>query len=197
MIRLEKRPQPSRTWTAVTPVIAVIATMIAGGLLFVALGKDPFVAIRTIFWDPLFNETVRSIFETPTPCEGWTFDPDCDRAVTRLPSWHLEHRSRRSVYHGRHIWGSGGTCVLSAGGLVDLSADGPCRCFWRMGLGNDTRHLANPLQYKRNPCISCFWFTLPKISWHRCRWDCCETRTGPDFRAAGTCSNTRPLRMKS
>jgi simple sugar transport system permease protein len=31
-------------------------TMIAGGLLFALLGKDPVVAIRTIFWDPLFNE---------------------------------------------------------------------------------------------------------------------------------------------
>ncbi|MDA0962161.1 MAG: ABC transporter permease, partial [Proteobacteria bacterium] len=56
MIRLEKRPQPSRFWTAATPVLAVLATMVAGGILFAALGKDPFVAIRTIFWDPLFNE---------------------------------------------------------------------------------------------------------------------------------------------
>ena len=30
--------------------------MIVGGLLFAALGKDPVVAIRTIFWDPLFGE---------------------------------------------------------------------------------------------------------------------------------------------
>lgn len=56
MIRLEKRPTPSRTWVAVTPVLAVLLTMIAGGLMFWALGKNPFEAIRTIFWDPLFNE---------------------------------------------------------------------------------------------------------------------------------------------
>jgi simple sugar transport system permease protein len=56
MIRLEKRPQPSRAWTLVTPLLAVIATMIAGGLMFAALGKDPFAAIKLIFWDPLFNE---------------------------------------------------------------------------------------------------------------------------------------------
>ena len=55
MIRLEKRPQPSRAWTLATPVLAVIATMIAGCLLFAFLGADPLVAIRTIFWDPLFN----------------------------------------------------------------------------------------------------------------------------------------------
>ncbi|MEM8580274.1 MAG: ABC transporter permease [Pseudomonadota bacterium] len=56
MIRLEKRPNPSRLWTALTPVLAVLLTMIAGGILFAILGKDPIEAIRTIFWDPLFNE---------------------------------------------------------------------------------------------------------------------------------------------
>ena len=56
MIRLEKRPQPSRVWTLVTPVLAVIATMIAGALLFAVLGKAPLESIRTIFWDPLFSE---------------------------------------------------------------------------------------------------------------------------------------------
>ncbi|PJF09483.1 ABC transporter permease [Pseudorhodobacter sp. MZDSW-24AT] len=55
MIRLEKRPSPSRFWQASTPVLAVVLTMIAGGLMFAALGKNPFEAIRTIFWDPLFN----------------------------------------------------------------------------------------------------------------------------------------------
>jgi simple sugar transport system permease protein len=56
MIRLEKRPDPSRTWSLATPPLAVLATMIAGGILFMFLGKDPLDAIRTIFWDPLFNE---------------------------------------------------------------------------------------------------------------------------------------------
>lgn len=56
MIRLEKRPQPSRAWSLATPLVAVLATMIAGGLLFAILGKDPVEAIRTIFWDPLFGE---------------------------------------------------------------------------------------------------------------------------------------------
>jgi simple sugar transport system permease protein len=55
MFILEKRPSPSRFWTAATPVLAVILTMIAGGLLFALLGKNPVEAIRTIFWDPLFH----------------------------------------------------------------------------------------------------------------------------------------------
>ena len=56
MIRLEKRPQPSRAWSWATPLVAVLATMIAGGLLFAMLGTDPVAAIRTIFWDPVFGE---------------------------------------------------------------------------------------------------------------------------------------------
>jgi simple sugar transport system permease protein len=56
VIRLEKRPAPSRFWGAATPALAVILTMIAGGIMFAALGKDPVAAIRIIFWDPLFSE---------------------------------------------------------------------------------------------------------------------------------------------
>lgn len=56
MLRLEKRPQPSQFWTWLTPVLAVLATMIAGGALFATLGKDPIEAIATIFWQPLFGE---------------------------------------------------------------------------------------------------------------------------------------------
>jgi simple sugar transport system permease protein len=55
VIRLERRPAPSRGWTAATPLLAVLLTVVAGGLMFAALGKDPVEAIRTIFWDPLFG----------------------------------------------------------------------------------------------------------------------------------------------
>ncbi len=56
MLRLEKRPTPSRFWLYATPPVAVILTMIAGGILFAAMGKNPLEVIRTIFWDPLFGE---------------------------------------------------------------------------------------------------------------------------------------------
>ncbi len=56
MLRLERRPQPSRTWVWAAPVLAVVLTMLAGGVLFAALGKDPVAAIRLIFWDPLFSQ---------------------------------------------------------------------------------------------------------------------------------------------
>lgn len=55
MLRLEKRPNPSRLWQLASPVVAVILTMIVGGIMFAILGKPPLEAIRIIFWDPLFN----------------------------------------------------------------------------------------------------------------------------------------------
>lgn len=55
MITLIKRPTPSRFWSFTTPVLAVLATMIAGGVLFAILGKDPVAAIKVIFYDPLFG----------------------------------------------------------------------------------------------------------------------------------------------
>ncbi|MBB5515076.1 simple sugar transport system permease protein [Rubricella aquisinus] len=60
MFRLEARPQQSRAMMLATPVLAVIATMIGGAILFVLLGKDPVEAIRIIFIDPFFDPFSRS-----------------------------------------------------------------------------------------------------------------------------------------
>lgn len=56
MLRLEKRAMPSTFWIYATPLVAVLATMLAGGVMFALMGKNPFEVIRTIFWDPLFGE---------------------------------------------------------------------------------------------------------------------------------------------
>lgn len=56
MLRLEKRPNPSKFWLYATPVVAVVMTMIVGGMLFAFMGKNPVEVIRTIFWDPMFGE---------------------------------------------------------------------------------------------------------------------------------------------
>lgn len=56
MISLEKRPEPSRVWSYLAPVLAVVLTMLVGGILFTAPDSNPVETIRTIFWDPLFSE---------------------------------------------------------------------------------------------------------------------------------------------
>ena len=53
MLRLEPRRSPSRTMLYLTPFIAVALTMLASLVLFGLLGKDPFEAIRTVFFEPL------------------------------------------------------------------------------------------------------------------------------------------------
>ncbi len=57
---LEPRARRRPMLQALTPVLAVIATMIAGGILFAVLGKNPIEAIRIIFVDPFFDGYSRS-----------------------------------------------------------------------------------------------------------------------------------------
>ncbi|MEM9010319.1 MAG: ABC transporter permease [Pseudomonadota bacterium] len=60
MLRLEPRQEASPAMGILTPFLAVVATMLAGGVLFALLGKDPVEAIRVIFLDPLLDPFARS-----------------------------------------------------------------------------------------------------------------------------------------
>ena len=60
MIHMEKRLNPSALLTTITPVLAVLLTMVIGCAMFAILGKPPLEAIRIIFWDPLFDPTFAS-----------------------------------------------------------------------------------------------------------------------------------------
>lgn len=53
--RLEKRPEPSRLMLYVTPVAAVLLTMIIGAIIFSLIGYDGIGAVREIFLTPLTN----------------------------------------------------------------------------------------------------------------------------------------------
>ncbi len=52
-IELEKRGERSATMAWASPIIAVIATMVTGGLVFAALGKPPLTALWVFFVEPL------------------------------------------------------------------------------------------------------------------------------------------------
>ena len=52
--KLELRGTPSQTMTYLSPVIAIVLTMILGALLFMALGKDPLAGLKVFLIDP-FN----------------------------------------------------------------------------------------------------------------------------------------------
>ena len=53
MFRLEPRPAPSKALTLLSPLIALGLTVVVGTALFLALGKDPLVALRLFFVEPL------------------------------------------------------------------------------------------------------------------------------------------------
>jgi simple sugar transport system permease protein len=55
-IELEKRPNASRLYTFLSPVIALVLTLVCGAILFAALGKDPIEALYLFFIDPLTEE---------------------------------------------------------------------------------------------------------------------------------------------
>ncbi len=53
MLKLEPRPQPSKFWSACSPLLALLVTVIIGVILFVALGKDPIRGLQVFFWEPI------------------------------------------------------------------------------------------------------------------------------------------------
>ncbi|MDX3929371.1 MAG: ABC transporter permease [Shinella sp.] len=54
-IELEKRPQASAFYSVLSPFIALFLTVIAGGIMFALLGKDPFSALYGFFVEPLLD----------------------------------------------------------------------------------------------------------------------------------------------
>ena len=54
-IRLEKRAEPSKKMVFITPLMAVILTMITGAVIFSFIGYDGIGAVREIFITPLTN----------------------------------------------------------------------------------------------------------------------------------------------
>ena len=54
-IELEKRPQASVFYAVLSPFIALFLTVIAGGIMFWLLGKDPVSALYSFFVEPLLD----------------------------------------------------------------------------------------------------------------------------------------------
>lgn len=54
-IELIKRPQPSRWFSAISPLLALALAMICGAILFALMGKDPFAALHAFFIEPLLD----------------------------------------------------------------------------------------------------------------------------------------------
>ncbi len=55
MFKFERRPAPSRMMSWMSPVLAVVLTVLCGVLLFIALGKDPLAGLSVFFYEPIKN----------------------------------------------------------------------------------------------------------------------------------------------
>jgi len=67
-LRLEPRGEASRTFTCLTPFLAVGLTVLAGLILFAAMGHNPFSAVATFFLAPLSSVFgVTELFVKATP----------------------------------------------------------------------------------------------------------------------------------
>jgi general nucleoside transport system permease protein len=53
VLKLEARPQPSKTMSLVSPVIALVVTVVIGVVLFLLLGKDPLRGLQVFLWEPI------------------------------------------------------------------------------------------------------------------------------------------------
>ncbi|RQO36418.1 sugar ABC transporter permease [Herminiimonas sp. KBW02] len=53
MLKLEARARPSRLISWMSPVLAVLLTVICGAILFATLGKDPLAGLAVFFLEPL------------------------------------------------------------------------------------------------------------------------------------------------
>ncbi len=51
-IELEKRAERSKVMAWASPIVAIVATMITGGLVFALIGKPPFKALWIFFFEP-------------------------------------------------------------------------------------------------------------------------------------------------
>jgi simple sugar transport system permease protein len=54
-IELEKRGDVSKLFGLLSPILALLLTLVAGGIMFMMLGKDPFDSLDALLIEPLFD----------------------------------------------------------------------------------------------------------------------------------------------
>src|SRR5215831_13221248 len=82
-LKLETRAQPSRLMGYLSPLLAAALTVVAGFILFSALGKDPLTAFYTFFIHPVRDlNGVAELLPKPPPLMLTAGGPPCNsRAI--------------------------------------------------------------------------------------------------------------------
>lgn len=129
MITLERRPQPSRILALLSPLIAILLMLLAGGVLLAALGRAPGAALHVYFGQPfveLFYWLTR-----PEERSMWVYTPS-EVIVKAIPLTLIG--AGLAVCFRANVWniGAAGQYTLGAilGGAVALHAPDSPAWLW-------------------------------------------------------------------
>ena len=130
MIVLEPRPQPSRALAMLSPVIAIVLTLIAGGILIALMGRPPLEALRIYFFQP-FEEFWMWLTLPTGEREMWLYTPS-EVIVKAIPLALIG--SGLAVCFRANVWniGAAGQYTMGAiiGGWIALSAPEGASGIW-------------------------------------------------------------------
>jgi len=130
VILLDPRPQPSRALALLSPVIAIVLTLVAGGILMAAMGKDPVEALSIYFFQP-FKEFWLWLTLPPGEAEMWLYTPS-EVVVKAIPLALIG--AGLAVCFRANVWniGAAGQYTLGAitGGWIALSAPDGASGIW-------------------------------------------------------------------
>lgn len=129
MIALEPRPQPSRALALLSPVIAILLTLLAGAALLAALGRSPAEALYVYFAQP-FHEAFLWVAR-PDERAMWVYTPS-EVLVKAIPLTLIG--AGLAVCFRANVWniGAAGQYTLGAiaGGAVALNAPDSPAWLW-------------------------------------------------------------------
>ena len=94
---LRSAPSPRGSCSIVTPIAAVLLTMLVGGIIFSLIGYDGLGAVREIFIDAAGH----ALQVAGPRGQGVAADHHRGRPLDRLPRQCLEHRRRGAVHPRR------------------------------------------------------------------------------------------------
>jgi simple sugar transport system permease protein len=130
MIVLEPRPQPSRALALLSPVIAIMLTLVAGGILIALMGRPPMEALRIYFLQP-FEEFWMWLTLPAGEREMWLYTPS-EVIVKAIPLALIG--SGLAVCFRANVWniGAAGQYTMGAivGGWIALSAPEGASGIW-------------------------------------------------------------------
>ena len=151
-LTLEARPQPSRAAVWLAPLLATLATLIVGFIVFKAFGKDPIAAFGAFFIQPV--ATLYGVAELLLKATPLMLIATGLAIGYRANVWNIGAEGQLTM--GAIAGGGAALALGDAEWPAALHAAGDVRP-WRArrhAVGGDSRVAANALQRQRDPDIA-------------------------------------------